>query len=87
MAGSARRAVARLCSASPDLARIVGSQAMTRGEALKRLWAYIKARNLQNPEDRRIIVSDSLLLPILRAEQISMFEMTKRVSSHLQEAP
>ena len=70
-------------SPSSYLAAIVGSKPLPRTEVVKKLWAYIKKNNLQNPKNRRNIFADVKLEPIFKAKEISMFEMTKKVSKHL----
>jgi hypothetical protein len=40
---------------SPALQAIVGEPVIPRTEALKRLWAYIKERNLQVPEQKPLL--------------------------------
>ena len=37
---------------SPELAAVIGPEPVPRTEVTKRLWAYIKERNLQNPANR-----------------------------------
>lgn len=74
----------RFYTPSPALARLVGSQPLTRTEVLKAVWAHIKKHNLQSSRDPRIILVDSFLIPVLgNRRTISMFEMTKALSKHL----
>lgn len=69
---------------SPELQDIVGSGPMPRTEVTKKLWEYIKANNLQNPENKREIIADEKLKKIFDGQdKVSMFEMTKLVSKHL----
>lgn len=46
----------------------------------KRIWAYIKEKSLQNPEDRRVILCDDKLKALFKKKSIMMFEMTKNLS-------
>ncbi len=47
---------------SAELSEILGSsQPVTRAEAVKRLWDYVKEDDLQNPENRREILADDKL--------------------------
>src|SRR3954447_9712369 len=79
-----RGALAGLVTPTPDLARVVGSKPLSRGDAMKRLWDYIKQHDLQDPENRRRIRADDVLRPIFDGnESLSMFEMTAYVSRHL----
>ena len=70
----------------PDevLAVIVGSDPLPRSEITKKLWDYIKARDLQDPANKRNINADDALRAVFGGkDQVSMFEMTKLVSGHI----
>ncbi|PIQ91636.1 MAG: hypothetical protein COV70_02645 [Parcubacteria group bacterium CG11_big_fil_rev_8_21_14_0_20_39_22] len=69
---------------SPELAEVVGKGPMPRSEVVKKLWVYIKGKDLQDPKNRRNIVADENLKKVFGGkENVSMFEMTKLVSKHL----
>ena len=68
---------------SPELAVIVGSQPLPRTEVTKRMWDYIKARNLQNPANKRNILCDAKLKAVMGKDEVTMFEMTGLVGKHL----
>ena len=69
---------------SAELAVIVGSNPLPRGEVVKKLWLYIKKHNLQNPANKRNIIADAALKPVFGGKaEVNMFEMTKLVSQHL----
>ena len=69
---------------SAELEEVVGKGPMSRGEVVKNMWVYIKKHNLQNPENKRNIIADAKLKPLFGGKhEVSMFEMTKLVSSHL----
>ena len=71
----------------PALASVVGSKPMPRTQVTKKLWSYIKEHNLQDAKNRRMINADEKLKPIFGGKkQVSMFEMTRLVNKHLQEA-
>src|SRR5215212_8208256 len=38
---------------SKELAAVIGSEHRSRGEVVSKVWDYIKAHDLQNPENRR----------------------------------
>ena len=79
-----RGALAGVVTPSPELAHIVGSKPLSRGEAMKRVWDYIKKHNLQDPENRRMIRADDNLRAVFDGNaQLSMFEMTGYISRHL----
>jgi chromatin remodeling complex protein RSC6 len=71
---------------SPALAAIVGTQPLPRTEVTKRIWDYIKARNLQNPANKRNVLCDPLLKAVMGKDEVTMFEMTKLVGQHLKDA-
>lgn len=68
---------------SGDLAEVVGKGPMPRSEVVKKLWAYIKKNDLQNPKNKRNILADDKLAKIFGKKEVTMFEMTKLVSKHL----
>ncbi|MFC4168983.1 SWIB/MDM2 domain-containing protein [Teichococcus aestuarii] len=69
---------------SPDLAAVVGDGKLTRGEVVSKVWEYIKAGNLQNPDDRREILADDKLRAVFGKDKVTMFEMNKHLARHLQ---
>ncbi len=68
---------------SPELAAIIGNGPFGRGEVTKKLWEYIKAHNLQDPKDKRTIVADDKLRPILGADRLGMFKLAGVIGKHL----
>jgi chromatin remodeling complex protein RSC6 len=69
---------------SPQLAEVIGEKPVPRTEVTKKLWAYIKKNNLQDPKNRRMIKADAALKPVFGGKaQVNMFEMTKLVGKHL----
>ena len=69
---------------SAQLAAVVGNGPLPRTEVTKKLWGYIKKKNLQDPKERRMINADDALRPVFGGKkQVSMFEMTKLVNKHL----
>lgn len=83
MAGQGLKAPLNL---SPELAAIVGAGPMPRTEVIKQLWVYIKANNLQNPENKREILPDAKLGKVLGTAPIHMMAMGKEISKHLSAA-
>lgn len=80
----ASNALAKPVNLSPELEAVVGSGPMPRTEVTKKLWEYIKSKNLQNPENKREILADETLKKVLGGkDKVNMFEMTKLVSAHL----
>ena len=48
---------------SADLAAITGSDPLPRSQVVSKVWAHIKANNLQNPANKREIMADDKRLP------------------------
>jgi upstream activation factor subunit UAF30 len=87
-AGGAKRkpnaAFMKEMTVSKDLAEVIGPKPVPRTEVVKKLWAYIRKNNLQDPKERRMINADDKLKVVFGGKkQVSMFEMTKLVSKHL----
>ena len=68
---------------SAELAVIVGDQPLPRTEVTKKVWEYIKKHDLQDKDKRTLINADAKLLAVVKVGQVSMFELTKPVNSHL----
>jgi chromatin remodeling complex protein RSC6 len=68
---------------SAALAAIIGDKALPRTEVTKKVWDYIKKNKLQDAVNKRMINADAKLKEIFKKAQVSMFEMTKLISSHL----
>ena len=84
--GTGRKAgggLARPVTPSPELAKITGPTPLPRSEVVSKVWAHIKANNLQNPENKREIIADDKLRPIFGKDRVTMFEMNKHLSKHL----
>lgn len=69
---------------SAELAAVVGNGPMPRSEVVKKLWVYIKSKNLQDTQNKRNINADAALKKVFGGKDVvNMFEMTKLVSAHL----
>ena len=68
---------------SEALAAVVGPGPLPRTEAVSKVWEYIKANNLQNPENRREILADDKLGKVFGTDRVTMFEMNKHLARHL----
>jgi chromatin remodeling complex protein RSC6 len=77
-------ALAKPLQPSKELATIVGSSPLPRTEVVSKVWEYIKAKNLQNPENKREILADDKLQAVFGDKsKVSMFEMNKYFAQHL----
>ena len=68
---------------SAALAAIIGDKAVPRTEVTKKVWEYIKKHDLQDRAKKTMINADAKLKEIFKQAQVSMFEMTKLINSHL----
>jgi len=68
---------------SGSLAAIIGDKPLPRTEVTKKVWEYIKKNDLQDKAKRTMINADAKLKEIFKKGQVSMFEMTKLINSHL----
>ncbi len=68
---------------SKELAAVVGSEPLPRGQVVSKVWDYIRKNNLQNPENRREILADDKLEPVFGKKKVTMFEMNKHLAQHL----
>ena len=68
---------------SAPLAAVVGTDMCTRQEALKGVWAYIKANDLQNPAAKREILPDEKLKAVFGQDKATMYEVMKLISPHI----
>ncbi len=81
--GGGNSALQKPLQPSKELAAVVGSAPLARGEMVSRIWDYIRKNNLQNPENRREIIADDKLRPIFGKDKVTMFEMNKHLAQHL----
>lgn len=68
---------------SADLAAVIGAAAAARTEVVKKLWAYIKKNNLQNPKNKRNILADDKLKKVFGKNEVTMFELASLIGKHL----
>lgn len=67
---------------SPGLAAVVGARALSRPEAVKRLWAHCRDRGLLNPEDKREILFDPPLEQLLGRPSARMVDLIGLLMPH-----
>jgi len=68
---------------SEQLAEVVGGDEMPRYEVLTRMWAYIKENNLQDPNNKQLIVCDEKLSNLFPLKKFRGFGMTKFLKEHM----
>ncbi|KAM7264616.1 hypothetical protein ACFE04_002299 [Oxalis oulophora] len=60
-----------------------GERELSRSEVVKRMWAYIKLHNLQDPSDKRMIICDEKLKKLFDVESFTGFTVSKLLTTHL----
>ena len=71
---------------STDLAKVIASkkgEQVTRPQVIKRLWACLKEKNLQDPENKQWFTPDKMMEPIFGKERQKCFGMSKHLKEHL----
>jgi len=69
---------------SKELEAIVGVTSISRTEATKKLWDYIKLHNLQDPKNKRSIRPDEALAKVFGShEAVDMFKLAGILNKHL----
>jgi len=68
---------------SPELSAVVGDKPLPRTEIVSKLWVYIKANNLQDQKNKRMINADTKLRAVFGKPQVSMFEMAGLIGKHV----
>jgi upstream activation factor subunit UAF30 len=69
---------------SGALGAVVGTKALPRTEAVKKIWAYIRTNKLQDNKNRRMINTDDKLKAVFSGKsQVSMFDVAKALSKHM----
>ena len=69
---------------SNALGEIVGHKPLPRTQAVKKLWAYIKAKKLQDKKNKRQINPDAHLAEVFgSSKSVNMFAMMKFLKKHL----
>ena len=68
---------------SPALAAVVGDKPLPRTEIVSKLWKYIKAKDLQDKLNKRMINADEKLKAVFGKAQVSMFERAGLIGKHV----
>ncbi|KAI8803325.1 SWIB/MDM2 domain protein [Cladochytrium replicatum] len=70
---------------SEAMAAITGQDKMSRPKVVQMLWKYIKANDLQDPDNKRKIRCDEVMRRAFKTDLLDMFQMNKILSNHLSE--
>lgn len=68
---------------SDTLRKMILVDSCSRPDAVKLLWKYIKEHGLQDPNDKRYIISDDLMLKAFKKKRISCFGLNRELTKHL----
>ncbi|MCM0607342.1 MAG: DNA topoisomerase III [Xanthomonadaceae bacterium] len=69
---------------SAALGAVVGNKALPRTQVVKKLWAYIKSKKLQDKKNKRMINPDDKLAAIFgSSKSVNMFSMMSLLKKHL----
>jgi len=72
-----------ICFFSPQLRKIIRVQEGTRQTAVRRLWIYIKQKNLFVPGEPSYFLPDEALRPIFGSEKVPIFAMNRYLARHV----
>eukprot|EP00531_Pseudo-nitzschia_arenysensis_P010442 CAMPEP_0116151648 /NCGR_PEP_ID=MMETSP0329-20121206/20215_1 /TAXON_ID=697910 /ORGANISM="Pseudo-nitzschia arenysensis, Strain B593" /LENGTH=412 /DNA_ID=CAMNT_0003648287 /DNA_START=20 /DNA_END=1258 /DNA_ORIENTATION=- len=71
---------------STELAGFLGrdpAELIARTDVVKAMWDYIKAKDLQNPENKREIILDDKMKELFGCDTFTMFTLNKYISAHV----
>jgi upstream activation factor subunit UAF30 len=68
---------------SPALSELLGETSLSRPQTVKKIWEYVKARDLQDPNDKRQIRCDDAMRAVFKQDRVHMFTMNKILNQNL----
>lgn len=68
---------------SPALSELLGETQLSRPQTVKRIWEYVKERELQDPSDKRQIRCDDAMRAVFKQDRVHMFTMNKILNQNL----
>jgi len=66
------------------LATICKAKKLTRHEVLKKIWAYIHSKKLQDPADKKIIICDENFKKLTKAKQINQSTLMSYIKPYME---
>ncbi|KAI4121380.1 MAG: hypothetical protein LQ338_006393 [Usnochroma carphineum] len=72
-----------LTLSAPLSALLSGEIKLSRPQTVKRIWEYVHAHDLQEPNDKRWIRCDDAMRAVFKAERVNMFTMNKLLAQNL----
>ncbi|CAM8907017.1 unnamed protein product [Rhodiola kirilowii] len=68
---------------SPEMQAFLGVEEIPRTQALKEIWAYIKQHDLQDPQNKKVIICDQKLKTIFAdKDRVGFLEIAGLISPH-----
>ena len=68
---------------SPALSELLGETHLSRPQTVKKIWEYVKERDLQDPSDKRQIRCDDAMRAVFKQDRVHMFTMNKILNQNL----
>jgi upstream activation factor subunit UAF30 len=68
---------------SEPLSALLGETQLSRPQTVKKIWEYVKLRDLQDPADKRQIVCDDAMRAVFKTDRVHMFTMNKILTQNL----
>ncbi|KAF2499543.1 SWIB-domain-containing protein [Lophium mytilinum] len=68
---------------SPALSELLGETSLSRPQTVKKIWEYVKERDLQDPSDKRQIRCDNAMRAVFKQDRVHMFTMNKILNQNL----
>ncbi|KAG9206099.1 hypothetical protein G6514_004820 [Epicoccum nigrum] len=68
---------------SPALSALLNESQLSRPQTVKKIWEYVKARDLQDPSDKRQIRCDDAMRAVFKSDRVHMFTMNKILNQNL----
>ncbi|KAL8693532.1 MAG: hypothetical protein Q9218_001657 [Villophora microphyllina] len=72
-----------LTLSAPLSALLDGEYQLSRPQTVKRIWAYVREHDLQDPGDKRWIRCDDALRAVFKSDKVHMFTMNKLLAQNL----
>ncbi|XP_076929195.1 upstream activation factor subunit UAF30-like [Bidens hawaiensis] len=76
--------ILKVVPVSPSLGEFlkIGVSEVSRTDAVKKVWEYIKYNNLQNPSNKEIVCDDKLKTIFSGKDRVMFLEIAKLMSQH-----
>ncbi|KAL6709764.1 hypothetical protein ACN47E_001193 [Coniothyrium glycines] len=68
---------------SPALSALLNETQLSRPQTVKKIWEYVKERDLQDPADKRQIRCDDAMRAVFKQDRVHMFTMNKILNQNL----